>query len=142
MFCDKLRLKIKSLLRQFDSYVEENVDTALKVTTALKAVLSSPVAEILTAIIPSDVDEFVRAKLVYGLGVAIDGLNIVNECKNAVNLEDRLKCFTTEIKKRNPELQEALLSKLASILARTLDDDKKAQHIYDLFVQAKYSAAK
>ncbi|SEW01979.1 hypothetical protein SAMN05428988_1317 [Chitinophaga sp. YR573] len=142
MFCDKLRKKIKALLRQFDSYIEANVDTALKVTTSLKAILSSPVAEILTAIIPSDVDEFVRAKLVYGLGVAINGLNIVSECKGAITLEDRLKCFVAEIKKRNPELQEALLAKLASILARTLDDEKKAQHVYDLFVQAKYSAEK
>lgn len=142
MFCSKLRLKIKLLLKQFDSYLEKHVDTALTVTTALKKFLASPVAQVLTAIIPSDIDEVIRVKLLYGLGIAIDGLNIIDECKDVSSLEDKVQCFINALKKLNPEAQDAVFAKLASILARTLDDDKKAQNIYDLFVQAKFSASK
>ncbi len=55
MFCTKMKSQIKALLREFDNYVDDHIDMALKITTALKNVLSSPVADVLTAIIPGDI---------------------------------------------------------------------------------------
>lgn len=141
-FCKSLRIKIKGLLRQFDSYLERNVDTALKVTTALKYFLDSPIAQILTAVIPTDVDEIIRKKVVYGLSIAVDTLNVVDACKGTQGMEEKVQCFLSEIRKREPALQDAILHKVASIITATLDDNKKSQHVYDLLVQATFSAKK
>ena len=141
-FCTEIRLKIKVLLRQYDQFVEENVGMALEVTTALKGILSNPLTQVLTAIIPSDIDEVIRVRLVDALGKAIDVLNVVNACKGETTIEGKVLCFVDAVKKFNPAMQDALLHKLASLLARELDGNTKAQHIYDLFVQAKFSSAK
>ncbi len=142
MFCTKMKGQIKSLLRDFDSYVDEHVDTALKITTAVKNLLSSPVADILTAIIPGDIDNTVRQQLITALGKAIDVLTIVDDCKQYTDVNAQLNCFIQQLQKRDPDLQDAILQKLASLLASQLDGQRMKQNLYDLYTQAKYAASK
>jgi flagellar basal body-associated protein FliL len=47
-----------------------------------------------------------------------------------------------QIKQRDPQLQDAILQKLASLLAGELDGNKLKQALYDLYTQAKYTTAK
>ncbi|KAA2245497.1 hypothetical protein F0L74_05940 [Chitinophaga agrisoli] len=122
--------------------MERNVDTALKITTTLKSLLDNPAAQILTAIIPGDVDEVIRVKAIQGLNIAIEVLNLESTCKNADSLEAKLECFISEVRKRNPDLQDAIFHKVASIITRSLDDEQKAQNVYDLLVQARFSTNK
>ena len=142
MFCTKMKGQIKSLLRDFDSYVNEHVDTALKITTAVKNLLSSPVADILTAIIPGDIDNTVRQQLITALGKAIDVLTIVDDCKQYTDVNAQLNCFIQQLQKRDPDLQDAILQKLGSLLASQLDGQRMKQNLYDLYTQAKYAASK
>lgn len=142
MFCKQYRLKIKALMGQFDKLVEENIETAIKVTTSLKQFLKGGYADILTAIIPGEVDDMIRAKLIMGLEKALDALQIVNACKDAVGVEAKIRCFVDEISRRDPALQDALLQKIASMLASELDGKRLAQSLYDLYTQAKYTAGK
>lgn len=142
MFCQKLRNKIKVALRQFDKYIEEHVETALAVTTRIKNILSSPVANIITAIIPGEIDNIVRVQVLYALDKAIAVFSIVEQCKEYSALEEKLNCFLTELRQRDPNLQDAILQKLASLLAGELDGNRLKQHLYDLYTQAKYTASK
>lgn len=142
MFCQKITAKIKQLLRQFNTYVQDNVDTALKVTTALKAALESVPAQVLTAIIPTDIDETIRVRLVDILGKSIDVLSVVSACKDETTVEGKVQCFIKQLAQYAPAVQDALLHKLAAIIAAQLDGNTKAQNVYDLFVQAQYSATK
>ena len=142
MFCTKMKTRIKSLLRNFDTYVEAHIDTALTITKSLKSLLSSPAAEILTAIIPGDVDNVIRLQLISALGKAIEALTIVDNCKQYSNLDEKLKCFVEQLQQRDPHLQDAILQKLASLLACHLDGQRLKQSLYDLYTQAKYSSSK
>lgn len=142
MFCTTLKTKVKALLTQFDSYVDSHVDLALQVTTAIKNVLASPVTDVLTAIIPGTLDDTIRTGLVNALTKVIDALTIADACKQYTDLNDKLSCFIQQIKQRDPQLQDALLQKLASLLSGELDGNRLKQSLYDLYTQAKYTTAK
>jgi hypothetical protein len=142
MFCTKMKSQLKALLREFDNYVDTHIDTALKITTALKNILSSPTADIITAIIPGDIDNVIRQQLIAVLGKAVEVLTIADGCKQYTDLNDKLNCFVTQLKQRDPQLQDAILQKLASLLTSGLDGQRLKQSVYDLYTQAKFTAAK
>ncbi len=142
MFCSKINAHIRQLLRQFDNLLESNIDTALQITTQLKALLSSSVADLLTELIPGNIDDIIRKQLIYALDRSIEALAIANTCKDFKNINDKLKCFAMQLSAKEPHMQDAILQKLASLLAGELDGKRLKQNIYDLYTQAKYTTAK
>jgi hypothetical protein len=142
MFCTKIKNQLKVLLRQFDNYAEAHIDTALKITAELKNILSSPVADIITAIIPGGIDDAIRKQIINALDKVLEALTIADNCKQYTDVNDKLKCFVAQIKLRDPQLQDAILQKLASLLAGNLDGQRLKQSLYDLYTQAKYSLGK
>jgi len=130
------------LLHEFDNYVDMHIDTALKITTELKRLLSSPVADALVAIIPGDIDKVIRAQIVNALGKVMEALTIAGNCRQYTDMNDKLKCFIEQLKLHDPQLQDAILQKIASLLAGHLDGQRLKQSLYDLYTQAKYSASK
>ena len=141
-FCKKAGQKIKQVLKQFDSFIALHAEEALRVTKIIKAALESPLADLLEAIIPGDADTIFKNKVLQALETGIDTLSIVNTCSKEPNLEAKLICFVTALKNVTPDLQDAVLQKLQSILLRELDGNTKKQNVYDLFSQAKYSESK
>ena len=142
MFCTKMKIKLKSLLREFDNYVDAHIDVALKITAALKQILSSPEADIITAIIPGDLDNAIRQQLINALSKVLEALTIVANCKQYTDINDKLQCFIQQLQQYDPQLQDAILQKLASLLVGNLDGQRLKQSLYDLYTQAKYSASK
>jgi hypothetical protein len=72
----------------------------------------------------------------------VEALTIVETCKQYTDTNEKLKCFVTQLQQRDPQLQDAILQKLASLLACQLDGQRLKQSLYDLFTQAKYSSSK
>jgi hypothetical protein len=142
MFCTNLRTKVRTLLRQFDSYIDQHIDTALKISEALRSLLTSPAANILTAIIPGELDDAIKQELTTALDKVIGALSIADTCKQYTNINEKLACFVQQLQLRDPDLQDAILQKLASLVAATLDGQRLKQSLYDLYTQAKYSASK
>lgn len=141
-FCNRFRQKIKSALQQFDRQIEENAEEALRITRTIKTALESPLADLVTTIIPGDADEKIRLRIIQALDTGINALSIINTCKEQETWSDKIRCFVNELRKVSPELQDAIMQKLQSILLRELDGNTKKQHLYDLFSQAKYSSTK
>jgi hypothetical protein len=142
MFCIKMKSQLKSLLHEFDSYVDAHIDTALEITAALKSALTSPVTDLIVALIPGNIDDALRNALITALDKTITALNIADACKQYTDVNDKLKCFVTQLQLKDPQLQDAILQKLASLLAGDLDGQRLKQSLYDLYTQAKYSATK
>lgn len=142
MICNKVKTHLKSLLRQFDNYIDNYIDTALSITIQLQKLLTSPVADIITAIIPGNLDEAIRQQLINALARAAEALSIAETCKQYTDINAKLQCFVQQLQQKDPQLQEAILQKLASLVAGNLDGQRLKQNLYDLFTQAKYSAQK
>ena len=103
--------------------LKQHAETALSVTRLLKNVLQSPVADIIVAIIPTDIDDEIRNKIVSALD-KFGRTNIENIPHSAEHI------------------QKAILIKIASIILSELDDNNLKESTYDLVVQATYSNAK
>jgi hypothetical protein len=142
MFCSKVKNKVKSLLGQFDTFVDTHIEVALQITTAMKGLLTSPVADVITALIPGSLDNTIKDKMVTALTKAVEALNIAEQCKQYTDPNEKLKCFVQQLQLRDPSLQDALLLKLASLLTSQLDGQRLKQNLYDLYTQAKYTAGK
>lgn len=142
MFCKKMKGRIKLLLQEFNTYVDGHIDTALQITTALKQMLASPAADIITAIIPGDLDNKIREQVIKALGEIAEALTIASNCKQCTDINDKLQCFIMQVQQYDPQLQDAVLQKLASLLAGSLDGQRLEQSMYDLYTQAKYSINK
>lgn len=139
MFGNKIKGQIKDLLQHFDKAVEGHIDTALKITTRIKAMLNSTQGDILLTIVAGlENKEIVKA----GLNEILGTLSSANECKQCSEVGAKLSCFIQQLKHYDPKLQEALLQKLASLLTGYLDGFRMKQVIYDLYTQGKYSATK
>ncbi len=142
MLCATFKIRIKTALREFDTYIDAHIDTALSVTNAIKNALSSPAAIVLTDIIPGNLDNVIRTQLVNALTKVITALSIVDSCKQYTDITEKLSCFATQLQQHDPQLQDAILQKLASLLAGELDGNRLKQNLYDLFTQAKYTTVK
>jgi hypothetical protein len=138
--CNKLKSRLKSALKNFDRFIDAHVDTALQITTALKNILNSPVADVLSAILPGQLDGLIKNQLVDALDKAITALTIADTCKTCTDLNSKLACFVSEVKKLNPDLQNALLQKLASLISAHLHGQQLQQCLYDLYTQSKYTS--
>jgi hypothetical protein len=142
MFCQKMSRKIKRILGRFDQYADRHIDTALQITIGLKKALSSPVADIITELIPGNIDNIVKQHLLAAINTAVDLLTIADQCQGEKDINKKLQCFVAELQKRSPEHRDAVLQKLASLLACELDGKRLKQNLYDLYTQAKYAATK
>jgi len=142
MMATKIKSKLKALLGQLDNFIDAHIHTALRLTRAMKDILGSPVADIITLLIPGNADDVLKDKLVNALSKAIDALTIAEQCQQHTDLNEKLKCFMQQLQLRDPHLQDALLLKLASLLTSHLDGRRLKQSLYDLYTQAQYSAAK
>lgn len=142
MFCTKMKNQLRNLLKEFDGYIDAHIDTALHITTEIKNILSSPVADIVTSIIPGNMDDTIRTQLLPALDKAIQVLSVADACKQYTDINDKLKCFVQQLQQKDPQLQDALLQKLASLVAGHLDGQRLKQYLYDLYTQAKYSTTK
>ncbi|MES2701861.1 MAG: hypothetical protein V4649_04435 [Bacteroidota bacterium] len=133
---------MKGLFRHIDEFLDDHVAVALKITTAIKNILSSPAVDILTAIIPGELDNLIKQQAIAALSKVAEALAIANTCRKQETAEDKIKCFIEQLRLHDPNLQDAILQKLASLLAGQLDGKRLKQSLYDLYTQAKYSAAK
>ncbi|MES2773376.1 MAG: hypothetical protein V4722_04290 [Bacteroidota bacterium] len=142
MFCSKFRSKIKQLVRQIGEVVLENAALALSVTNAIKKFLSSPLGDILTAIIPGNVDDLIKARLVEALNYAIPLLEGFDTCSHESTVEEKLACLKIYLQGKYPDVADALLIKLAALITKFLDGHQLAQNQYDTAVQVQYSLNK
>ena len=141
MICKKVREQLRHLLHAPIGYLEQHTETALAVTTTLKTLLASPVADIVTAIIPGELDDMVRDRLVRALDWAVAALTAETECRGA-GIGERVQCFARRLAEMRPDLCDAVLLKLAALVAAQLDDRQHQQHVYDLCTQLFYTASK
>ncbi|HXS38331.1 MAG TPA: hypothetical protein VN721_16635 [Flavipsychrobacter sp.] len=141
MFCPKVSSEIRAAYKSFDQYINAHIDTALQFTENLQKVLQSPTADIITAL-TGNIGTAIRTDLLKVLNDVIPALSIADTCKSCTTLANQLQCYTDNLKKLSPDLQDGILVKMASKIAGALHGNKLKTALYDLYTQAKYTANK
>jgi hypothetical protein len=140
--CNSAKAFGKKILSKVDKYLTEHVDHALRVTGRIKQLLESPAGVILTDVIPGDLDNKIRVKLIAALTTSIDALSIVDKCGSITDPAAKAQCFITELAKLKPSVKEAFLFKLASLIISELDGNMLKRYEYDFITQGRYAASK
>lgn len=134
---------VKNLFNAIPKEIREYASQSLEVTVNIRNFLNSPVADIITAIIPGTWDDSLKVMAVKYLSEAIPYLTIVDECKDATDEESMIKCWVDKLAEYQPEVRDALLFKLATLLTAKFDNNEALkQSFYALAVQAKYTHTK
>ncbi len=142
MLFEKIKNKFKVLLNDFDNFLDSHLNIALQITTELKNILSEPPSDIISAIIPASITPALRQEIITAIDQTVTALNLAETCNQYTDLNEKLNCFIQQVQKMDPDLQEAVLQKITSLMTGILHGKSLKQYMYDLYAQIKTSAQK
>ncbi len=140
--CTRINKKVKALFKRANSAVTEHAATALSITQAIKSFLDTGVLDIVVLFTKTKADDIALARLNTALITAIDALQLVEGCKGAFSLKEKVSCLLEGLRLLSPHMRDAVLIKLANLLTAHLDGNRYKQNFYDALTQGLYSAEK
>ena len=134
---------LKLLFGNPEKWINDNVTPSIALVNNIKAIVDSPFAMALTAIIPGNVDDIIRQKISDNLQIAINKLSNIYDIKNESNQIIKLHKFIEWLKTLSPDTKNAIYIKLASIISNLNDTEGNIkEHISDLMVQTAFTKLK
>lgn len=139
-FFRKIVSFLKLFLGNLDEWIHEHVQPSIELVQRLKNFLESPVMDIITALIPSQIDDQIRAKLIVALQKSLQLLAVTVDIANEPNIDQQLIKFVQYLQQATPTLKAAIYKQLASEMAKQSAGQTEVKgHSVDLLVQLQYS---
>lgn len=123
-FFIKIWTAVKSLFNQFPSEIKVAVHIAVSITENFKAFIDSPIADMMTFIIPGDVDDKLKILLRAQLPIILTKLKLVDANVDDTDLNAIIDSAIETLKKTTPEIKAAFLHNLAVLLSQIAADGK------------------
>lgn len=123
-FLRHLWQSIKNLFDKVENEVKKDVVIAISVVQQIKTVVDSPVADVVTALIPGDVDDLIKEQLRQWLPKIILQLALVQSISNIEDENAQLQAILDKIKLSSDETKSAFYHSLASLILQKLSDGK------------------
>lgn len=132
------------LFRSLKALALKYVAPSVQVVQALKEAVESPVAPLITSLIPGNIDDKIVARLRIELPRILQILRISDECLKLEQPQEILLCAITKLREYNPEARAAQYHSIAALLSVSLSDKKitwrEAVHLAEeIFQQSKTS---
>ena len=115
---------VKNLFHKMDDDTKKLLPVVIDVVNNAKNFNEGIGGDILTHLIPGDVDDSVRAKLTDILPKLLKTLSASNECANAGDDNAILKCALTKISVSDKDARKVFYHGLAALLLEKLGDGK------------------
>jgi hypothetical protein len=123
-FLNHLWQSIKNLFDKVEKEVKKDVVVAITVVQLVKSVVDSPVADLITAMIPSEVDDYIKNKLRELLPKLILELGMVQSVANIEDENAQLQAILEKLKLSGDDAKNAFYHSLASLILQKLSDGK------------------
>jgi hypothetical protein len=120
----KILLFLKKLFARSKYFIHVAVKPSVATVNLLKAFVDSPLAPVITALIPGEIDNMIADKLRRHLPEALKVLGFADECINAGSNDLIVQCAIAKLRLYNPTQQAAAWHNIASVLSQYLSDDK------------------
>lgn len=138
-FLKKLWDSIRHLFQGLQLKSKVWVAIAIKAVQAVKVVMDSPVPDVLTSIIPGDVDDKAKNVIREWIPKVLLQLNMVEAIVNIEDPNEQLNAILAKIKLANKETRNIIWHGLGSLIIEKLSDGKfswadsvaVAQYYYD-----------
>ncbi|MFC4232131.1 hypothetical protein ACFOW1_09530 [Parasediminibacterium paludis] len=117
-FLNRIVAFFKSIFDNFDAFVATHVVPSIELTKRLIAILESPIANIITALIPGEADDKLKEFLLTFLHKAIDAMNIAADITNEPNWTLKVYKTIKYIESLSPEMRQDVLRGIARNLVK------------------------
>jgi hypothetical protein len=123
-FLSKIWSEIKSLFDGIPSELKVAIHIGVVVTENIKNFVDSPTADILTALIPGDVDDAIKDLLRAKLPAILTELKLADSCGSLTDQAEITKCAVTVLQGLDGDLKSAFLHNLSILVAEVASDGK------------------
>lgn len=131
------------LFVDLEAWIHEHVQPSIEMVERLKKIVDSPVANIITALIPGTWDDSLKEAVSQRLAKAIDAMHITADIVNEPDWTAKVIKTYQYLQTLSKPMRGAIYKKLAAELAKESGgNDKVKGHAVDLLVQMQYSKLK
>lgn len=131
---------LKTLFTNVDAWIHEHIQPSIETVQRLKVVMDNPVIDAITALIPGDLDDKIKARIRTSLDTAIVKLAPLPEIINEQDPTQKILKLIAWIKSLSPSLQKGAMLRLASEMAVASGGTTEIKgHAVDLLTQMQYS---
>ena len=123
-FITKIWSAIRSLFTSFPEELKSAVQIGITVTENIKHFIDSPVADLLTAIIPGSVDDKIKNALRTSVPVILTNLRLANNCGDLKDPQEIITCAIKVLQSLEEETQNAFFHSIAVLVGRVAADGK------------------
>lgn len=143
-FLSKIWTEIKSLFDSIPSQLKTAIHIGVSITEGIKAFVDSPAADILTAIIPGDLDDNLEALLRTKLPGILTELKLADSCSNLSDPAEITACAVKVLQGLDGDIKSAFLHSLSILIAQVAADGKltwsDGVYILEWYYQHEYQA--
>jgi hypothetical protein len=123
-FLLKIWNSIKTLFDGFPAELKTAIHIGVLVTENIKTFVDSPVVDILTAIIPGDIDDQVKILLRNKLPEILTELKLADSCGGLTDPQEITSCAVKVLQGLAGDIKSAFLHNLSILIAQTAADGK------------------
>ena len=123
-FLNKIWNQIKALFDGIPAELKTAIHIGVEVTENLKTFVDSPAADILTAIIPGDIDDEVKNWLRTRLPAILTELKLADNCGQLTDPAEITKCAIQVLQGLDGNVKSAFLHNLSILVAKVASDGK------------------
>ena len=144
-FLTKIWNQIKALFDGIPSELKTAIHIGVAVTENIKTFVNSPAADILTTIIPGDIDDKVKSWLRAKLPNILTELKLADSCGSLTDPSEITACAVKVLQGLDGDIKSAFLHNI-SILVATIAADSKLSwsdgvYILEWYYQHEFKAA-
>ena len=144
-FLSRLWADIKSLFDGIPSELKAAIHIGVVVTEGLKTFVDSPAADVLTAIIPGDIDDDLKNLLRAKLPVILTELKLADSCSSLTDPSQITECALKVLQGLDGDISSAFLHNISILVAQVAADGKltwsDGVYILEWYYQNEYKAA-
>jgi len=120
----KIWKAIQSLFSSIPSELKSAIHIGVLVTENIKNFVESPVADVLTTVIPGEIDNQIKTLLRNQLPNILIKLKLADQCANLTNPEEITICAVKCLQGLNVNIKGAFLHNLSVLIAQIASDGK------------------
>ncbi|QKJ28467.1 hypothetical protein HQ865_01385 [Mucilaginibacter mali] len=144
-FLAKIWAGIKSLFDKIPADLKTAIHIGVLVTENVKKFTDSPVADILTVLIPGDIDDKIKEILRKQLPVILTELKLADECAGLTDPAEITACAVKVLQNMDGNIQGAFLHNLSILVAQVAADGqlnwRDSVYLLEWYYQHQYKNA-
>ena len=123
-----------------NAWIYDHVQPSIDTLEKIKACVNSPICDVLTTLIPGNIDDAIAAWIKANVQKAIDALGISKEITGEKDFAKKLALLVEYLRILSPEERNGYYFRLASLTAQASGNAKTVKgNSVDLLVQMQYS---